>query len=98
MSRGVITEKIKEKYNMTHDELRLIPYIQYLIVNHEPIDPRKINGEERKILQEWRDKGYLTFSMCEPLAVSREFWDTMNDFLWDCYVIHTEADNGGSRE
>ncbi len=98
MSRGVITEEIKEKYNMTHDELRLIPYIHYLLVNHEPVDPQKINGEERKILQEWRDKGYITFSVFGPLTISRRFWDTMNDFLWDCYVINKEADKEGEAE
>lgn len=91
MSRGVITERIQEKYGMTHEELRLIPYVQYLLVNQEPIDPAKVNAEEREILQKWRDKGYLTFSMQEPLTVSREFWDMMNDLLWDCYVLHIEA-------
>ncbi len=90
MSRGVITERIQEKYGMTHEELRLIPYVQYLLVNQESIDPWKINAEEREVLQKWRDKGYLTFSMQEPLMVSREFWDTMNDLLWDCYVLHIE--------
>ncbi len=90
MSRGIITEEIKEKYQMTVKEFRLIPYVQYLLVNQMPVDPQKIDAEEREILQSWRDKGYLTFSMKEPLTVSREFWDMMNDFLWDCYVLQKE--------
>lgn len=90
MSRGTITEEIKEKYHMTTKEFRLIPYVQYLLVNQMPIDPQKIDAEERIILQNWRNRGYLTFSMREPLTVNREFWDIMNNFLWDCYVLHIE--------
>lgn len=93
MSRGTITEKIKEKYHMTTKEFRLIPYVQYLLVNQMPVDPQKIDAEERKILQNWRDRGYLTFSMKEPLTVSREFWDIMNNFLWDCYVLKKETES-----
>ena len=98
MSRGIITEEIKEKYHMTLKECRLIPYVQYLLVNQMAIDPLKIDAEERKILQTWRDKGYITFSMREPLTVSREFWDIMNNFLWDSYVlqktVESEVNNG----
>ena len=90
MNRGEITEEIKEKYKMSYGEFRLIPYIQYLLVNREPVDPQKLSGEEREILQKWRDKGRLTFSMQEPLTVSREFWDIMNNFLWDSYVLHID--------
>ena len=93
MSRGTITEEIKEKYHMTTKEFRLIPYVQYLLVNQMPIDPQKIDAEERKILQNWRDKGYLTFSMREPLTVSKTFWDIMNNFLWDCYVLQKETES-----
>ena len=93
MDRGIITEEIKEKYHMATKEFRLIPYVQYLLVNQMPIDPKKIDSEEREILQNWRDKGYLTFSMIEPLTVSREFWDIMNNFLWDCYIFQKEAES-----
>ncbi len=95
MSRGIITEEIKEKYHMTTKEFRLIPYVQYLLVNQMPIDPQKIDAEEREILQNWRNKGYLTFSMKEPLTASREFWDIMNSFLWDCYVLQKETESEG---
>lgn len=92
MSRGVITKTVQEKYGMTLEEFRLIPYVQYLLVNQEPVDPGKVSGEEREILQKWRDKGYLTFSIQEPLTVSREFWDIMNNFLWDSYVLHMDEE------
>ena len=41
--RGVLTEEIKNKYGITSkEELRLIPYLQYLLVNQMPVDPRKV--------------------------------------------------------
>lgn len=95
MERGMITDQIKEKYNMSPVELRLIPYVQYLLVNQMAVDPLKISSEERNALINWRNKGYLTFSMRMPLTVSKQFWDLMNEFLWDCYVIHLEADKEG---
>lgn len=97
MNRGMITEEIIKKYNMTLKEFRLIPYVQYLLVNQKPVDPQKIDAEERKILQNWRAKGHLTISMDEPLTASREFWDIMNNLLWDCYVLHIDKDNQKSQ-
>ena len=84
--RGVLTSEIKEKYNITVEELRLIPYLQYLLVNHMRVDPAKINEKERKILQKWRDEGKITFSVQEPCTITKEFWDFINNILFDSYV------------
>lgn len=60
--RGQLTDRIKEKslellgYEITQKELRLIPYLQYQMVNEQKIDPRKIDEEEREILSKWREK------------------------------------------
>ena len=92
MARGMLTEQMKEKYGITNTELRLIPYFQYLLVNHMPVDPAKITAEERTILQNWRDAGKITFSCTGPVTASKEFWDFMNEVLWDAYVPHMELE------
>ena len=91
MSRGMLTEELTNKYNITVKELRLIPYFQYLLVNQMSVDPNKIDAEERKILKKWQDEGKITFSCSETVTATREFWDFMNDVLWDSYVPHYEA-------
>lgn len=84
--RGVLTSEIKEKYNITVEELRLIPYLQYLLVNHMPVDPAKLHCGEREILKKWRDEGKITFSVQEPCTITKEFWDFINNILFDSYV------------
>ncbi len=95
-ARGCLTEEIKNKYGISLKELRLLPYFQYLLMNEERIDPKKIDHEERLILQKWRDEGKITFSMLDPCTCSKEFWDWMNEILWETYVPHIEkAENNG---
>jgi hypothetical protein len=66
-------------------ELRLIPYVAYCAQNEGRLDPNRINGEERQILQLWREAGYIEGG-ASGLAVSREFWDFMSAILWLAYV------------
>lgn len=86
-NRGVLTDEIKNKYGITRKELRLMPYLQYLLVNQIPIDPRKIDQEEREILQKWRNEGKITFSMKDPCSATKEFWDQISDIIYDTYVF-----------
>ena len=86
-NRGILTDKIKNKFGITLKELRLIPYLQYCLMNG-PIDPRKIDEEEREILQKWRDEGKITFSIKYECTCTKEFWDFMNEVLWESYVKH----------
>ena len=90
MNRGQLTDDIKKKYNITLKQLRLLPYFQYLLMNNGAIDPRKIDDEERKILAKWRDEGKITFSILEGCTCTREFWNWMNEILWETYVPHLE--------
>jgi len=93
MSRGMLTEEIKKKYGITTTkELRLIPYLQYLLVNNMPVDPYKIDNNEREILKKWRDEGKITFSYTEKITVSKAFWNWMNDVIWEAYVPHIETE------
>ena len=52
MARGCLTNEIKEKYNITLKQLRLLPYFQYLLMNESRLDANKIDAEERAILQQ----------------------------------------------
>lgn len=88
MGRGQYTDGLKEKYNITCKQLRLLPYFQYLLMNEMAIDLMKIDEEELKILAKWRDEGKITFSMSEPCTCTRAFWDWMNEILWETYVPH----------
>ena len=86
MARGCLTDEIRNKYGITLKELRLLPYFQYLLMNEEHVDPRKIDYEELAILQEWRDEGKITYSVSEPCTCTKEFWNWMNEILWESYV------------
>jgi len=92
MKRGMITDEIKLKANellgiedLTTEALRLMPYIQYVMVNDQRIDPNRINQKERKILSEWREIGWIEGG-AGGLAISKDFWDAINELIWIGYV------------
>lgn len=95
MSRGMLTEEIENKsnelfgYKFNQRELRLLPYVQYCVLNNTNISPDKVNGEERLILQKWTQLGFLKSPSTE-LQISKEFWDGMNEILWLGYVEGAE--------
>ena len=94
--RGMLTKEVGEKYGIVQKELRLIPYLQYLIVNHLPVDPAKIDGEERHILAKWKQEGKIDFSMSHPCSCTKDFWDFMHNVMWDGgYAIHLGEDSEG---
>lgn len=91
--RGILTEELTSKYGIdTTLELRLIPYYQYLVINSLPINPNAINSSEREILARWKEEGKIDYSMSYPCSCSREFWDYMNNVLWDSYAIHMDEE------
>ena len=94
--RGQLTDSAKAKMEAflgrtaTQTELRLYPYIQFVMMNEQRIDPKKINGEERQILSELRAAGHIEGG-ASGLAMTREFWDFLGDILFDTYVAHESA-------
>ena len=90
----MLTEEIENKsnelfsYKFNQRELRLLPYVQYCVLNSMNIEPNKVNGEERLILQKWAQLGFLESPSTE-LRISKEFWDGMNEILWLGYVEAT---------
>ncbi|HIY83871.1 hypothetical protein [Rubneribacter sp.] len=94
--RGCLTDELAEKYRMrlgtgypmTRTELRLIPYLHYLVVNRKRIEMEKIDHNEYAAMSVWICRGWLLDYPGKPVAVSKEFWDTMCDVLWDAYALH----------
>lgn len=93
MSRGKVTTEIQELAreqlglsDFGKTELRLMPYIQYVMMNEQRIDPNRINADERKVLAQWREDGFIEGG-ASGLAITKEFWDAMSEILWLGYVV-----------
>ena len=91
IGRGMLTTDINKMAELmigrtiTLRELRLIPYVQYVMCNDRKIDPRHINQEEREILRKWKDEGHIKGGIT-GLAITKQFWDFMCEVLWLGYV------------
>ena len=101
--RGQLTDRIKVRsaelfgYEISQKELRLMPYLQYQLVNEQRIKPESVNEEERQILAKWVEMGYIIDGVSEckgrpmmsegvKLKVTKEFWDSILEILWIGYV------------
>ena len=95
--RGQLTKRIKEKakellgYEIDQAEFRLMPYIQYQMMNEKRIDPNKIKQEERSILSKWREAGHIEGG-ASGLGITKEFWDIINELLFLGYVDTDHSD------
>lgn len=93
--RGQLTDSIKAKskvllgYEISQRELRLMAYVQSTMVNDQVIDPRKINDDERTILSEWRQKGYIEGG-AGGMSISKDFWDAIHQIMWLGYVAFAD--------
>ena len=89
--RGELTKNVIVKskellgYEIDTVELRLMPYIQYTMMNNQRIDPNSITAEERKLLSKWRESGHIEGG-ASGLAITKEFWDIINELLFMSYV------------
>lgn len=89
--RGQLTERIKQRskellgYEITQTELRLMPYIQYVMTNDQKIDPRKCNIEDRAILMKWKKAKYIEGGS-SGLNITRVFWDIICSLIFLGYV------------
>lgn len=86
MARGMLTDEVKALskelfgYEITVKEFRLLPYIQYCIMNGESIACNKSNADEWAILMKWQEEGRLD-SPSSNLKVSSNFYDIMCKIL-----------------
>ena len=92
MGRGVLTEKVDHEAMsvlgrklISSRELRMMPYVQYVMMNDQRLDPNKVSAEERGVLKLWREEGYIEGG-ASGLHITREFWDAINHILWFAYV------------
>jgi hypothetical protein len=91
MGRGSLSRKCSDKSKevlgreITLTELRLMPYIQYTMMNEQKLDPRKINQDEREVLSLWKKEGHIEGGIT-GLRITKNFWDAINEILWISYV------------
>lgn len=91
--RGKLTDKVQDVAEKVLGrplnsiaELRLLPYLDYLMKNTQKIDPRKINQEERDILSELRKEGHISGGAV-GLQITKEFYDAIQQIIWQAYVV-----------
>ena len=89
--RGQLTDRIIKKseellgYAIPQQELRLMVYVQYVIVNEQHLDIAKVNNEERKILSKWREAGHIKGGASQ-MGITKEFWDVICEIIFLGYV------------
>ena len=89
--RGNLTKRIKVKskellgYEITQTELRLMPYVQYVMVNDQKIDVRHCNQADREILEKWRKAGHIEGG-ASGLQITEEFWNILCEIIRLGYV------------
>lgn len=92
--RGHLTEEIDRKatellgVKINQVELRLLPYVQFELMNNRHIERHKVNAQERELLEQWRTRGWIQGGERGSLSCTKEFWDAMNEILWLGYVDH----------
>ena len=85
-----IAEKHLGRPLKSKTELRLLPYLDYLMKNEQKIDPRKINAEDRELLKGLKEEGHIEGGMC-GLSMTKEFYDAIQQILWQAYVVQGAA-------
>ena len=89
--RGVLVESVRKRARellgreITTDELRLMPYIQFVMVNEQFFDNRKLNSADREVIRKWQDEGYLELG-AENVMITKKFWDIINELIYLSYV------------
>jgi hypothetical protein len=89
--RGQLTERIKQRskellgYEIGVVELRLMPYVQYVMMNDQRIDRQKVNQADRDILAKWRKAGHIDGG-AGGLQITRAFWDIICDICFLGYI------------
>jgi len=89
--RGQLTEDIQKLAKtflgreISVRELRLYPYLDYVMKNGQVIEPNRIGKDERDVLSVLRQEGHIEGG-ASGLAMTKEFYDYINQVLWFGYV------------
>ncbi|MCE2940016.1 MAG: hypothetical protein ACK5XS_10050 [Armatimonadota bacterium] len=91
--RGHLTDAIRARskellgYEIDQVEYRLMPYIQYVMMNDRRVDAKKVNREDNAILKKWCDAGHIEAGPWN-ITMSRQFWDIICELLFMGYVAY----------
>lgn len=94
MPRGQLNEEVANLIakrlgmkveDVTVRHVRLMPYLMSRILDNSNIDPIRINGDERQILIDWQNRGFL-HSPTTGLKVTSEFYDHLCAILKVSYA------------
>lgn len=89
--RGGLTKRIKNKskellgYEIGQTELRMMPYIMYVMTNDQKITISHRNQDDREILQKWRNAGHIEGG-ASGLQITEEFWNIICEIVRLGYV------------
>jgi len=90
--RGQLTEDIQKLAKdflgrkITVRELRLYPYLDYVMKNNQKIEPNRLGQEEREVLSVLRKEEHVEGG-ASGLSMTKEFYDYINQVLWLGYVV-----------
>lgn len=91
--RGELTPAIEAEMKLflrrevTREELRLYPYLLYVMVNDRRIDPNRMNEIERGILSLLREAGHIDGG-AGGLAMTRQFFLWANGIVFQAYAAY----------
>lgn len=89
--RGQLTKRIRVAskellgYEVDVVELRLMPYILYVMMNEQRIDPQKIDPTEQDILEKWSKAGHIEDG-AGGLQITEKFWNILCRIIFLGYV------------
>ena len=92
MARGQLTEEIQKLARnflgreISVRELRLYPYLDYVMKNEQKLEPAHINQEEREVLRVLKNERHIEGG-ASGLSMTKEFYDYINQVLWLGYVV-----------
>ena len=90
--RGQLTEGIQKlakdflDREITITELRLYPYLDYVMKNSQKIEPNRISPGDREVLKILRREEHIEGG-ASGLSMIKEFYDYMSQVLWLGYVV-----------
>ena len=90
--RGKLTDEIQTMAKaflgreIDTTELRLYPYLDYLMKNEQKLDPYKGNQADRDMLSKLLNEGHIEGG-ASGLSMTKEFYDYINQVLWLGYVV-----------
>ncbi|KKN14023.1 hypothetical protein LCGC14_1000190 [marine sediment metagenome] len=90
MGRGELTDEVKKVsvdqlgYVVDMAELRLMPYLQYCIMNSEAMSLHKLSDEDHEVLHKWDKKGFIDSVSIRP-RLTKMFYVAITEILCVAY-------------